>query len=68
MIQIQDRIVAEFHRIERTGVGLHKSRSRGAVMRTARKDLLAIGFDDTAATQIMRQARDMWALENEADE
>lgn len=59
----QDKLIEELHAVEFNGVGLHRKRSRAAVIRRAEKDLAARGYTVEQVQQLVKEARDMVSLE-----
>jgi hypothetical protein len=60
---VQDAMIYLYHDLDVSACGQHKRRSRNAVLRYATLRLLTMGFDESQARQILRQARDVYELQ-----
>lgn len=67
-IEFQNQIIEKLHAVECNGVGLHRKRSRGAVITKAIEELQGRGYSEPMARQIAQDARDVWALQTACGE
>ena len=63
LISVQDELVGRLVRIEQSGVGAHKRRSRGAAIRDAIERIRKLGFTEEASRAAAHDARDMAQLQ-----
>jgi len=62
-IAFQVQLIASLHEVSANAVGEHVHRRRRGVCKKARLSLMKRGYSEKDATQIVRDAWDMWHLE-----
>ncbi len=64
LIAFQEEVINQLNDVEANGVGLHKKRSRAAVLAKSRASLRKVGYSEKAANNLVNDAYEMWRLES----